>query len=145
PRPAFRLRGRRRALTVSPPERPSSGTAGEGEGEVRVAVAVIERRGRFLLRQRPPGGHLAGLWEFPGGKLEPDERWEDALAREVREELGVLATARDLIEERTFDYPERRVHLRFYRADLAPDAEPRSLEPDAPLRWASARELLALP
>lgn len=106
---------------------------------------MIERNGRYLLRQRPPGGHLAGLWEFPGGKLEPGESWEVALVREVREELGVSSSARKLIEEKAFDYPERRVRIRFYWTDIAKGAEPSSREANAPLRWATPEELLSLP
>ncbi len=56
---------------------------------IEVAVAVIERDGRFLLQERPAGGLLAGLWEFPGGKVERGESPTAALRREVREELGV--------------------------------------------------------
>ncbi len=53
------------------------------------AVALIDRDGRVLLAQRPPGKSLAGLWEFPGGKVEPGESPETALIRELREELGI--------------------------------------------------------
>ncbi|MDE1937957.1 MAG: (deoxy)nucleoside triphosphate pyrophosphohydrolase [Alphaproteobacteria bacterium] len=54
-----------------------------------VACALIDPDGRVLLAQRPEGKNLAGLWEFPGGKLEPGERPEEALIRELREELGI--------------------------------------------------------
>ncbi len=53
------------------------------------AVALIDRDGRVLLAQRPPGKSLAGLWEFPGGKIEPGESPEHALIRELHEELGI--------------------------------------------------------
>lgn len=56
-----------------------------------VAVAMVDGDGRVLLAQRPEGKSLAGLWEFPGGKLEPGERPEAALARELAEELGITA------------------------------------------------------
>ena len=54
-----------------------------------VAVALVDADGRVLLQQRPPSGSLAGLWEFPGGKIEPDETPEAALVRELEEELGI--------------------------------------------------------
>ncbi|MBI3723674.1 (deoxy)nucleoside triphosphate pyrophosphohydrolase [bacterium] len=110
-----------------------------------VAAAVIERDGRFLLRRRPPGGHLAGLWEFPGGKVEPGEDWKHALGRELEEEIGIAGVAVKLIDERTFDYPERRVTIRFFWTLIPKNAEPRSLEENAPLRWATPEELLSLP
>ncbi|PZP86933.1 MAG: 8-oxo-dGTP diphosphatase MutT [Azospirillum brasilense] len=53
------------------------------------AVALIDADGRVLLNQRPEGKHLAGMWEYPGGKVEPGESPERALIREIREELGV--------------------------------------------------------
>lgn len=57
------------------------------------AVALIDTDGRVLLAQRPEGKSLAGLWEFPGGKVEPGESPEDALIRELREELGIETKA----------------------------------------------------
>ena len=53
------------------------------------AVALIDTEGRVLLAQRPPGKSMAGLWEFPGGKVEPGETPENALIRELEEELGI--------------------------------------------------------
>ena len=57
-----------------------------------VAAALIDRRGRVLMQQRPPGKTLAGLWEFPGGKVERGESPEVALVRELDEELGIGVT-----------------------------------------------------
>lgn len=55
-----------------------------------VAVALVDGEGRVLVQQRPPGKPMAGLWEFPGGKVEPDELPEAALSRELEEELGIM-------------------------------------------------------
>lgn len=54
-----------------------------------VAAALVDRDGRVLLQQRPAGRQMAGLWEFPGGKVDPGERPEEALIRELKEELGI--------------------------------------------------------
>ena len=61
-----------------------------------VAAALVDASARVLVQQRPPGKALAGLWEFPGGKVEPGERPEAALIRELREELGIEVAAADL-------------------------------------------------
>jgi len=58
-----------------------------------VACALVDADGRVLLSQRPAGKQLAGLWEFPGGKLEPGETPEEALIRELREEIGIETQA----------------------------------------------------
>jgi 8-oxo-dGTP diphosphatase len=58
-----------------------------------VAVALVDSDNRVLIAQRPEGKALAGLWEFPGGKIEPGERPEEALIRELREELGIEVKA----------------------------------------------------
>jgi 8-oxo-dGTP diphosphatase len=57
------------------------------------AVALVDPDGRVLLAQRPPGKAMAGLWEFPGGKVDPDETPEQALMRELEEELGIATWA----------------------------------------------------
>jgi 8-oxo-dGTP diphosphatase len=62
-----------------------------------VAVAMVDGEGRVLVQQRPPGKPMAGLWEFPGGKVEPGEVPEAALARELAEELGIDVTVEALI------------------------------------------------
>lgn len=82
---------------------------------IEVAAGLVFRGGRLLITQRPAGGHLAGLWEFPGGKKEPAESYPDCLRRELDEELGIEVEVRELIDSITHAYPEKRVHLRFYR------------------------------
>lgn len=91
---------------------------------VVVVAAVIEQHGRFLLARRLAGTHLEGLWEFPGGKCEPDETHEACLARELMEELGVGAIVGDEILVTEHAYAERTVRLHFRRCtiDRPPDA-----------------------
>ena len=62
-----------------------------------VAAALVDREGKVLLQRRAPGRSMAGLWEFPGGKVEPGEIPEAALARELDEELGIAVAAADLM------------------------------------------------
>ena len=68
---------------------PPPGGAGAVSLVVVVACALIDGDGRVLLAQRPPGKSMAGMWEFPGGKLEPGEHPERALIRELAEEIGI--------------------------------------------------------
>ena len=81
---------------------------------VDVAVGVLIRAdGAFLLTSRPPGKVYAGCWEFPGGKIEPGETLQQALARELHEELGIDIGAAEPWHEQLFDYPHALVRLRF--------------------------------
>jgi mutator protein MutT len=81
---------------------------------IEVAAGVIFRDGKLLITQRKPDVHLASLWEFPGGKREPNETFEQCLHRELEEELGVEVEIGKLVESLTHDYPERSVHLKFF-------------------------------
>ena len=81
---------------------------------VEVAVGVlIDAGGRFLLTSRPEGKVYAGHWEFPGGKLEAGESVEQALRRELHEELGITIGAAHPWQVELFDYPHARVRLHF--------------------------------
>jgi 8-oxo-dGTP diphosphatase len=83
---------------------------------VDVAAAVILRAdGAFLLARRPAGKVYAGYWEFPGGKIEPGERPEDALARELHEELGIDVVVANPWITRVYAYPHATVRLHFFR------------------------------
>jgi mutator protein MutT len=93
---------------------------------IDVGAALIFRAGRLLITQRPKGGHLGGLWEFPGGKREPGETWEACVIREIQEELGVVITIGARFAEVTHVYPERAVHLQFFTATFA-QGEPRPI------------------
>jgi mutator protein MutT len=82
---------------------------------VEVAAGLVFRDGKLLITQRLPEAHLGGLWEFPGGKLEVGESFEQCLRRELAEELGIEAQVHELVEELTHHYTERSVHLKFFR------------------------------
>lgn len=85
---------------------------------VHVAAAVIEDGdGRVLLARRPEGKHQGGLWEFPGGKLEPDEPVLAALGRELHEELGIIPTRAVPLIQVPHHYPDKSVLLDVYRVD----------------------------
>jgi len=104
-----------------------------------VAAAVIDATDRVLIAQRPAGKHLAGGWEFPGGKLEPGEERLAGLARELREELGItIATPRPLIRVR-HAYPSREVLLDMWVVKRY-SGEPQGLDGQA-LRWCTQDEL----
>src|SRR4029079_5650095 len=80
-----------------------------------VAAVILNDRGEFLLAQRPAGKVYAGYWEFPGGKIEPGEAAESALARELHEELDIDVQRAYPWLTRDYDYAHAAVRLRFYR------------------------------
>jgi mutator protein MutT len=82
---------------------------------IEVAAGLVFRGGKVLITQRPPGSHLGGMWEFPGGKRERGESFEQCLRRELAEELGIEVQVHELVEEIIHHYPDRSVHLKFYR------------------------------
>lgn len=109
-----------------------------------VVVAAVCRRddGRILVARRPDHKHLGGLWEFPGGKVEPDEDPVAALGRELDEELGVrLVGARPFTFAR-HAYSDRVLLLLFYSVEIEGEPHPRE---DNPVRWVTAAELAELP
>jgi 8-oxo-dGTP diphosphatase len=108
---------------------------------VVVLAAVVERDGRFLVTRRREGTHLGGLWEFPGGKCEPDESHEACLLRELQEELGVDATVGEEMVTIEHDYPDRTVRLHFRRCDVTGEPRPK-LGQD--VRWVTREEMKEL-
>ncbi len=111
-----------------------------------VACALVDADGRVLVAQRPEGKPLAGLWEFPGGKLMPGETPEAALVRELHEELGVVTEPPCLAPLTFASHGYERFHLlmplyvcRVWRG------EPRAREGQAALRWVRPRALRELP
>ena len=82
-----------------------------------VTAAIIERDGRILVTRRLKGTHLAGAWEFPGGKCDPEESLGACMARELREELAIDVRVGDEVFTVTHDYHDRRVELHFLRCE----------------------------
>lgn len=107
---------------------------------IDVAAGILAgENGRVLLMQRLPGKHLAGLWEFPGGKVEQGETIEQALARELDEELGIEVRACASLISLPWHYPGKSVRLHALRV-TAWAGEPRAREGN-PLRWVRAGEM----
>lgn len=98
-----------------------------------MAAVMLDALGRVLLAQRPPGKHLAGLWEFPGGKLEAGETPFEALARELREEIGVTLLRAEPLIRVPCHYSDRELLLDTWQTEQW-EGEPRSLEGQA-LQW----------
>lgn len=104
-----------------------------------VAGALFDARGRVLIAQRPAGTHMAGRWEFPGGKIDAGETELDALRRELKEELGVTLREAERLLELSHDYPERRVELCMWRVSSYTGI-PLSLQAQA-LKWVDPAQL----
>lgn len=110
---------------------------------IDVVAAVVVAEGRFLAVQRPQGKPQAGLWEFPGGKVEPGESLEQALARELREELGVAPEGVAPWRQVPHDYEHIRVRLHFFTvAALVGEPDPRE---GHVLRWFAPIDAKAAP
>lgn len=107
-----------------------------------VVAAIIERDNAFLLTLRPEGSHLAGHWEFPGGKVHDHETHAEALRREVFEELDAVVVVRELAHTVTHAYPGKTVQLFFYRCDLIGEPKPMMGQE---MRWIDKGALRALP
>jgi 8-oxo-dGTP diphosphatase len=107
---------------------------------IEVSAGLIFRSGQLLITQRYADAHLGGLWEFPGGKREPGETFEQCLVRELQEELGVTVRVGELFESVTHAYPEKTVALKFFLCRLE-QGEPQPLG-CAAVKWVTAAELM---
>lgn len=102
-----------------------------------IAIAIVEDEDRFLIGRRPSGAPLAGLWEFPGGKVQQGESRPAAAVRECLEESGIEVEVIDEFPSHTQNYDYGTVALSFFHCrPRSPDAQPRS-----PFIWVSRREL----
>lgn len=108
-----------------------------------VSAGILVERGKVLLSRRKEGTHLAGTWEFPGGKVEDGEDPREALRRELEEELGIAARVGEIVHVTFHRYEDaaKSVLLLFFEAEReAGSPEPRALDV-AEVRWADAGAL----
>jgi len=112
------------------------------KGGLNVVGAVIVRDGLVLCARRGPGGAAGGMWEFPGGKLETGESAEQALVREIAEELGCTIQVGEHVTTTVHAYPEIVISLATYRCGLV-DGTPHPTE-HTELRWLAPADLAEL-
>jgi 8-oxo-dGTP diphosphatase len=111
----------------------------KGKKHIRVVAALIRQDGKVLLTQRKPGRHLGLSWEFPGGKVEAGETDDEALRRELKEELGVVVTVGSRCFETRHSYGAREMHLLVYRCRLI-EGEPKALDVNA-VEWVEEKRI----
>jgi 8-oxo-dGTP diphosphatase len=106
---------------------------------VEVAAGLVYREGRYLIARRNPGVHLAGFWEFPGGKCEAGETLEECLRRELFEELGIRIEVPTPFQIVRHEYDEKIVELHFFHCRIE-SGQAAAIE-CAEIRWVSPHEL----
>lgn len=114
----------------------------DAQAPTRVGIGLISRGGCYLVRQRPPGSIMEGVWEFPGGKCEPGETAEDAVRRECREETGCDVTVHRLRSVVSHRYPHGWIELSFFDCTFTDEeSEPAA---DTGFVWVEAAALRQL-
>lgn len=111
---------------------------------IEVTCALILRDGKILVVQRSQGMPLAGMWEFPGGKVEDGETYEECIVREIKEELALDITLSRAISPSDWNYPDKSIRLIPFIATIPHDQEP-VLKEHSALCWATTAELHELP
>lgn len=106
---------------------------------IEVAAGLIHRNGHYLIARRKAGGHLAGFWEFPGGKREEGESLVECLQRELLEELSIAIDLPIPYQVVRHDYPDKIVELHFFRCAIE-RGEPVPLGSEE-IRWVAPEEL----
>jgi len=106
---------------------------------IEVAAGLIQRDGRYLIARRKPGSHLAGFWEFPGGKREAGESLTECLQRELFEELSIRVDLPIPYRIIRHDYLDRSIELHFFRCVIE-QGEPVPIGCEE-IRWVSPRDL----
>ncbi len=111
---------------------------------IDVVGAIISDGGRYLVGQRPADKAQGGLWEFMGGKIEPGETPEQALARECREELDLEIMNERIVDDVVHEYPEKTIRLTLLACEPVPGSVPKALEHQS-IRWVTPDEMRAMP
>ena len=106
---------------------------------LEVAAGILILNGKILIAKRKEGKHLAGYWEFPGGKVEHSETPEETLIREFKEELDVHIKVHSEFHQNVYSYPQKKVHLRSYRVELISGEF--KLKDHDEIKWAQISEL----
>lgn len=109
--------------------------------QVVVVAAIIFIKSKLLITQRNPNSHLAGYWEFPGGKTEPNETHQQALEREIKEETNLEIFCAEKLQYTKVDYPHKIIHLHFYRAHLSHHPQTVQCLDIADYRWITPTQL----
>lgn len=108
---------------------------------IQVVAGIIENEtGEILLAERPPGKYLAGLWEFPGGKIEVGEQAEDALARELKEELELDVRLLSRVGTFPFSYPNGTIELQVFHVRAL--SSPQTTADVQRFKWARPHQIL---
>lgn len=110
-----------------------------GEKVIHVAAAIIYQSNKVLICQRAEGGSCPLLWEFPGGKLEPDETIEDCVARECKEELDIEIRPLTIYQQMSYQYPEREIYFTFFVAEIVSGEIKKNVHRE--IRWVAPSEL----
>ena len=111
---------------------------------IEVVGAIIKDGGKYLVGQRAAHKTQGGLWEFMGGKIEPGETPEEALARECREELALEIEGARIIDSVVYEYPEKTIRLTLLECRPKAGSVPQALEHQA-IRWVTPEEMRTMP
>lgn len=106
-----------------------------------VAALLFDQDGKILITQRPAGSHLEGLWEFPGGTIEEGESPEQALLREIKEEINLDIKVKKLFWQERFEYDVKKIHISFYLCAITPGRQEVVPLEVADFRWVTIEEL----
>lgn len=109
---------------------------------ISVTCAIIEKEGKVLATRRAKGSHLAGLWEFPGGKIEPGETAEDCIIREIKEELNVQIETSQNLDPVEHHYEEKSIRLIPFICNIVSGQI--MLKDHSEFRWLSRNDLQSL-